>query len=64
MLERHHPTKVTLMSYRGILPAMQCPFDSDLEIDEPELRRFASWLAGHMASAASSPMGTRARCLH
>ena len=34
-------------SYRGILPAMQCPFDSDLEIDEPELRRFASWLAGH-----------------
>ena len=34
-------------SYRGILPAMQCPFDSDLEIDEPELRKFASWLAGH-----------------
>jgi 4-hydroxy-tetrahydrodipicolinate synthase len=34
-------------SYRGILPAMQCPFDSDLEIDELELRRFASWLAGH-----------------
>ena len=33
-------------SYRGILPAMQCPFDSDLEIDEPELRKFASWLAG------------------
>jgi len=35
------------ISYRGILPAMQCPFDSDLEIDEPELRKFASWLAGH-----------------
>jgi 4-hydroxy-tetrahydrodipicolinate synthase len=34
-------------SYRGILPAMQCPFDADLEIDEPELRKFASWLAGH-----------------
>jgi 4-hydroxy-tetrahydrodipicolinate synthase len=34
-------------TYRGILPAMQCPFDSDLEIDEPELRKFASWLAGH-----------------
>lgn len=34
-------------SYRGILPAMQCPFDGDLDIDEPELRRFASWLAGH-----------------
>jgi 4-hydroxy-tetrahydrodipicolinate synthase len=36
-----------MTSYRGILPAMQCPFDSDLEIDEPELRKFASWLAGH-----------------
>ena len=35
------------ISYRGILPAMQCPFDSDLEIDEPELRKFASWLTGH-----------------
>ena len=35
------------ISYRGILPAMQCPFDADLEIDEPELRKFASWLAGH-----------------
>jgi 4-hydroxy-tetrahydrodipicolinate synthase len=34
-------------SYRGILPAMQCPFDGDFDIDEPELRKFASWLAGH-----------------
>jgi len=34
-------------AYRGILPAMQCPFDGTLEIDEPELRRFATWLAGH-----------------
>ncbi len=33
--------------YRGILPALQVPFNSDLSIDEPELRRFASWLAGH-----------------
>lgn len=33
--------------YRGILPALQVPFHSDLSIDEPELRRFASWLAGH-----------------
>jgi len=24
--------------YRGILPAMQCPFTTDLRIDEPELR--------------------------
>lgn len=33
--------------YKGILPAMQCPFNDDLSIDEPELRRFTSWLAGH-----------------
>jgi 4-hydroxy-tetrahydrodipicolinate synthase len=33
--------------YRGILPAMQLPFEQDLSIDEVELRRFAKWLAGH-----------------
>jgi 4-hydroxy-tetrahydrodipicolinate synthase len=33
--------------YAGILPAMQCPFDQKLAIDEAELRRFARWLAGH-----------------
>ena len=33
--------------YRGILPAMQLPFDPSLRIDEAELRRFTSWLAGH-----------------
>jgi 4-hydroxy-tetrahydrodipicolinate synthase len=33
--------------YRGILPAMQLPFDQDLAIDEGELRQFAGWLAGH-----------------
>src|SRR5215831_17431236 len=33
--------------YRGILPAMQLPFEQDLTIDEAELRRFTSWLAGH-----------------
>src|ERR1700751_3163056 len=32
---------------RGVLPAMQLPFDQALAIDEPELRRFTSWLAGH-----------------
>ncbi|MDQ4060547.1 MAG: dihydrodipicolinate synthase family protein [Pseudomonadota bacterium] len=32
--------------YRGILPAMQCPFRPDLSIDEPDLRRFTGWLAG------------------
>jgi 4-hydroxy-tetrahydrodipicolinate synthase len=33
--------------YRGILPAMQVPFEQDLSIDEMELRRFTRWLAGH-----------------
>jgi len=33
--------------YKGIFPAMQCPFDANLAIDESELRRFASWLASH-----------------
>ena len=33
--------------YRGILPAMQLPFEPNLRIDEPELRRLTNWLAGH-----------------
>jgi 4-hydroxy-tetrahydrodipicolinate synthase len=33
--------------YRGVLPAMQLPFEQDLSIDEMELRRFAKWLASH-----------------
>lgn len=33
--------------YKGILPAMQCPFNDDLSVDEPELRRLTAWLAGH-----------------
>src|SRR5262245_33638118 len=36
-----------MTTYRGILPAMQCPFDQNLEIDEAELRKFTGWLAGH-----------------
>jgi 4-hydroxy-tetrahydrodipicolinate synthase len=34
-------------AYKGIFPAMQCPFDQKLNIDEPELRKLATWLAGH-----------------
>lgn len=40
------PTKKDWV-YKDILPAMQCPFRDDLSIDEPELRRFTAWLAGH-----------------
>ena len=32
--------------YKGVLPAMQLPFREDFAIDEPELRRFTSWLMG------------------
>jgi len=32
--------------FRGILPAMQLPLKSDTSIDDTELRRFSSWLAG------------------
>jgi len=32
--------------YKGVLPALQCPFNPDLRIDEPEMHKFASWLAG------------------
>jgi 4-hydroxy-tetrahydrodipicolinate synthase len=34
-------------NYRGIIPAIACPFTPDHRIDEPALRRLASWLAGH-----------------
>lgn len=33
--------------YRGILPALQLPFDQNLDIDEAEMRRFAEWLVSH-----------------
>ena len=33
--------------YKGVLPAMPCPFRADLSIDEEELRRYTSWLIGH-----------------
>ena len=32
-------------NYRGIIPAIACPFTPDHKIDEPALRRLASWLA-------------------
>lgn len=35
----------TIQNYRGIIPAVACPFTSDYRIDEPALRRLASWLA-------------------
>ncbi|MGV2863254.1 dihydrodipicolinate synthase family protein [Achromobacter sp. AGC39] len=37
----------SISNYRGIIPAISCPFTPDHRIDEPALRRLASWLAGH-----------------
>ncbi len=33
--------------FRGILPAMQVPYNDDLTVDDQELQRFSKWLAGH-----------------
>lgn len=35
----------TIDNYRGIIPAIACPFTADHRIDEPALRKLASWLA-------------------
>ena len=35
----------TIASYRGIIPAIACPFTADHRIDEPALRRLARWLS-------------------
>lgn len=37
----------SISNYRGIIPAISCPFTKDHRIDEPALRRLASWLAEH-----------------
>ena len=39
-------------NYRGIVPAIACPFTPDHRIDEPALRKLASWLAGHAGVVA------------
>jgi 4-hydroxy-tetrahydrodipicolinate synthase len=35
----------TIANYRGIIPAIACPFTSDHRIDEAALRKLAAWLA-------------------
>ena len=34
-----------MTNFRGIIPAIAVPFRADYGVDEPELRRFAVWLA-------------------
>ena len=36
-----------IKNYRGIIPAISCPFTPDHRIDEAALRKLASWLATH-----------------
>lgn len=42
----------SIPNYRGIVPAIACPFTPDHRIDERALRRLASWLAGHKGVVA------------
>jgi len=37
----------SIANYRGIVPAISCPFTADYRIDEPALRKLAAWLADH-----------------
>jgi len=48
-------TKVA--AFRGIVPAMSVPWRPDFSIDEPELRRFTQWLAGHAGIGALATNG-------
>ena len=42
----------SIQNYRGIIPAISCPFTDDHRIDEPALRRLAGWLADHTGVVA------------
>jgi 4-hydroxy-tetrahydrodipicolinate synthase len=42
----------SISNYHGIIPAISCPFTSDHKIDEPALRKLASWLADHKGVVA------------
>ena len=44
-------------TYRGVMPAMQCPFRDDLSIDEDELRRVTDWLLSHDGITGLVPNG-------
>jgi 4-hydroxy-tetrahydrodipicolinate synthase len=35
----------TIANYRGIIPAIACPFTANYAIDEPALRKHAAWLS-------------------
>ena len=39
-------------NYKGIIPAISCPFTSEHQIDEMALRKLASWLGAHKGVVA------------
>lgn len=43
--------------YKGIFPAMQCPFHDDFSVDEEELCRLTAWLVGHDGVGGLVPNG-------
>src|SRR5256885_12358399 len=65
VVHTHPKTETSLMTsisnYRGIIPAISCPFTPDHRIDEPALRRLASWLAGHEGVVAVMTNGHTGR---
>jgi hypothetical protein len=49
---RSYARMPSIDDYRGIIPAIACPFTADHRIDEAALRELASWLAGHQGVVA------------
>jgi 4-hydroxy-tetrahydrodipicolinate synthase len=43
--DAHQESLMTSIDFNGIIPAIAVPFKPDFSIDEPELKRFAQWLA-------------------
>lgn len=41
-----------IKNYKGIIPAISCPFTPDFQIDEKALRKLASWLGAHQGVVA------------
>jgi 4-hydroxy-tetrahydrodipicolinate synthase len=51
-----------ISNYRGIIPAISCPFTHDHRIDEPALRKLASWLGAHDGVVAVMTNGHTGEC--
>lgn len=54
----------TIANYRGIIPAISTPFTNDNRIDEPALRKLASWLATHDGIVAVMTNGHTGEVFH